>query len=230
MPLGIVGVSMGAGARNLCLALFGLQLAGCAASETSSFVSANDIPVNKYHHIAVFVENVEGAEQSGAEQIIISNLTSAGVNADSGTTTINSKGKQLSEKQKALVIQNSFDAVLYVAVMEKGLVEELVPYAEHNGQVITFHVSVLSGLLDLGTTVPIDENTNARFVLKEDGSVYQRVFALKTKSDLQDTKTAKQVWTAETISSGNATVTNMNIVFVGASKQIVEKMQADHAI
>lgn len=44
-----------------------LLFAGCAASETRSLVSKEDIPANKYQKVAVFIENLDGADHAAEE-------------------------------------------------------------------------------------------------------------------------------------------------------------------
>ena len=76
----------------------------------------------------------------------------------------------------------------------------------------------------------VGHNVTDLYIIKPDGSVYQSMLILKTNADLQDTQTAKQVWTSETISSGNAKTTNMAALFNQAAQQIVTKMREASAI
>ncbi len=217
---------MGRAHALLLVVNFGLLLVGCTASETRSLASTDDIPNSKYKHIAVFVENLEEAERQSAEQMILPALQRAGVSAVSGEDFFKEKGT-LSEKQKAAIAQREFDAVLYLTVLQNGQTEELVPDANHNGQSINFYKNVIPGVLtaNFATDIGMD-----KYDLKPDGTVYERKLSLHTKVDLQDTKTAKLVWTSETIASGNEQITSLNSLFEQASHQIVDKMRADNAI
>ena len=198
----------------------GLLLAGCAASETRSLVSRDDIPASKYKKIAVFIENLDDAERPAAENIVVSTFQNAGVNAESGSAVFNGRSN-LSEKAKAAVVQNEFDAVLYLTIVEKGVVEELIPNAFFDGQMVQFNIL---GLATVGHSA-----TNL-YSIHPDGTVYQSILALKTAAAIQDTQTNKQVWTSETVSTGPTITTNMPALFTQASNQIVAKMRADNAI
>jgi hypothetical protein len=202
-----------------------LFLVGCTASETRSLASRDDIPSSKYKHVAVFIENLDESERQSAEQMMLPVLQGAGVNAVSGEDFFKAKGA-LSEKQKAAIAQKEFDAVLYLTVLQNGRTEELVPNAYHNGQAVTYYKNLIPSFsVAFSTDIGADG-----FDLRPDGTVYELKLALHTKADLQDTKSAKLVWTSETIASGNEKVTNLNSLFEQASHQIVEKMRADNAI
>jgi hypothetical protein len=159
-------------------------------------------------------------ESQAAEQIVIATFQKAGVNAESGGDLFARRGI-LTEQAKARVIQKEFDAVIYLTVLEKGIFEEIVPNAWSDGQTITYNVL---GLL------AVSHNVTDMYVIRPDGTVYQQMLTLKTKVDLQDTKSAKQVWSSETVSSGSARLTNMDALFGQASGQIIEKMKADAVI
>ncbi len=219
-------------ARPYIFIIAGLLLVGCSSIETRSIVSGADIPASKYSRLALFVENLDETERLNAEQMILPVLKRAGVAAIIGPDIFKGRANKLSEKEKASLVQKEFDAVLYVSILDKGVVEELVPNAQHNGQTITFLNSQPLGLINFNSSliIGVDQNTSKMYVLKQDGSVYQLMLALKTRADLQDTQTNKQVWTAETVASGKQTLTNMSQLFTQASQQIVEKMRADGAI
>jgi len=206
--------------RNFSLMFFSFLLAGCAASETRSLVSRDDLPASKYKKIAVFIENLDAAERPVAEKIVVSALQNAGVSAASGAEIFGGRGTSLSEKAKASIVQNEFDAVVYLTVVEKGIVEERIPNAFFDGQMVQYNFGF----------VTVGHNLTANYIIKPDGSVYQPMLALKTKVDMQDTKSAKEVWTSETISTGSAQITNMPTLFTQASDQIVTKMREDSAI
>ena len=182
-------------------------------------MSKGDIPASKYKKLAIFIENLDDAERPAAEQIVEATLQNAGVNAVSGPDVFKGRGK-LSEKAKASIVQNEFDAVLYLTVVEKGVVEEPVPNAFFDGQMIQYNLGI----------VTVGHNLTDMYVIHPDGSVYQPTLALKLKVDIQDTKSAKEVWSSETISSGNAKTTTMPGLFTQASNQIVAKMREDSAI
>jgi hypothetical protein len=195
-------------------------LLGCATSETRSAVSASDVPASKYKKIAVFIENLDEVERPAAEQIVSSTLHEMGIDAVSGPAIFDGRSPGLSEAAKASIVQSNFDAVLYLKVAEKGLSEERVENASSDGQTIVYNF----GILHLG------HNWTDLYDVRPDGSVYQPIMVLKTNVDLQDTKTAKIVWQSETISSGHARLTNMNVLFGQAAKQIADKMRQDQAI
>ena len=209
-----------------------LLLAGCASSETRSVVSKEDLPGSRYQRLAVFIENLDEGESALAEQVVVSALQGAGIHAVDGPGLLRSRGTKLSEKDKARIVQKEFDAVLYLTVLDKGLAEELVPNAQHDGESITFSNSLFGafGLVNATFVTNITTPTNERFVLKDDGTVYARKLVLKTRADLQDTKSAKPIWSSETISSGDAGLSNMNLLFSQAAQQIIEKMRADGVI
>jgi hypothetical protein len=197
-----------------------LLLAGCAASETRSIASPGDIPASKYKKVAVFIENLDESERVGAERMILASLKSAGINALSSGEIFRGREQLDSNAQAATIRKQAFDAVLYVTVLEKGLIEERVNNAYYDGQMIQMSLGFIT----------VGHNVTDFYVVKPDGSVYTPSLILKTKSDLQDTKSAKQVWTAETISSGHPDVTNMTTLFGQTARQIVDKMRADQAI
>ena len=104
--------------------------------------------------------------------------------------------------QANFIRAQGFDFVLYVTVLESGYVPEGVNTVSWNTPVMGF---MFSG------PRPAE-------------------WALKTKSELQDANTAKLVWSAETITSGIAEVSNMNLLFTQASQQIINKLGTDHII
>jgi hypothetical protein len=202
-----------------------LFVAGCATSETKSLVSRADLPASKYRNVAVFIENLEENEKRAAEDVVASSLQKAGINARSERVIFSGRGA-ISDQGKASIIQREFDAALFLKVAQKGVIEELVPGAFHDGESISFNHNV-------GAVVSMNFTTNVgtnMYVLKPDGSVYKPVLSLKTTVELQDAKTAKLVWTSETIASGDARVSNMGTLFQKAAEQTVEKLRADGAI
>jgi hypothetical protein len=199
---------------------FALLLVGCTTAETRSVVSKEDIPDTKYNKVVVFIENLEDNERLPAENIVVSTLQAAGLNAISSTNFFNDAGK-LSEQQKARLVQKEFDAVLYLKVLEKGVFEELVPELRNSDGALVYSVPGFTFATDIGTGL---------YDLKPDGSVYKQLYGLKTQVDLQDTKSAKQVWTSETVATGEAHTSNMSMLFTQASNQIVAKLREDHAI
>jgi hypothetical protein len=233
----VVGGIVGLFSRFTSLLVLSL-VAGCAESQTNSTVSKGDIPAAGYRKIVVFVEGLDGSRsttpslQVGNGQItlviptgqpvgaaaeledkLLSALQDAGVSAVSGEALF--KGQAISEKAKAGKVQKEFDAVLYVNVLTNGFKEYLVVGASHNGQYIWLN----------GEVQVIDSDIQAAYELKPDGSVWRSVPTLDAKSDLQDTKSAKQVWSGETHSTGGTLVLASQ-----ATKELVQKMHADGVI
>lgn len=217
--------------RQLLASLCACALAACSAIETRSIVSTEDLPTSKYRKIALFIENLDDAERPMAEQILISTLQNSGVNAVSGQQIFHERGN-LSEKAKASLVQKEFDAVLYVSVLEKGVSEHFLPNASHDGQRITFSNSLNAVVMNFGAAFTYDVSAvdPRTYSLKPDGTVYEQQLVLKTRADLQDTKSAKQVWTAETVASSKPPFVEMPQLFVQASKQIADKLRTDGAI
>jgi hypothetical protein len=205
--------------KNFAILLAACCLLGCASSETRSVVSKDDIPVSKYKKVALFIENLDEADRSAAEKTVVSTLQNAGVNAVSGSDVFKGRG-ELSEKAKASIVQKQFDAVLYLTVEQRGIIEELIPNAFFDGQMIQYNLGILT----------VGHDMTDLHVIRSDGSVYEQKLTLKTKVDLQDTKSAKTVWISETISSGSTKTTNMATLFNQAANQIVAKMREDSTI
>jgi hypothetical protein len=208
--------------------IFGLALllVGCTTAETRSVVSKEDIPEAKYKKVVVFIENLEDNERVPAETIVVTTLQAAGLNATSSTNFFNDSGK-LSEQQKARLVQKEFDAILYLKVVEKGVFEEIVPDVTHQGDMLVYSKQIIPGVF--GATFATDIGANL-YDLRPDGSVYKQMFGLKTQVDLQDTKSAKQVWSSETVATGEAHTSTMSMLFTQAFNQIVSKLREDHAI
>ena len=184
--------------RRAVIVFLGLLLAGCAVSETRSIVDKEHLPATKYQKVALFIEGVDEPERTAAEQIVLSTFQSAGLNTESALAFFAKRG-QLSDQAKASIIQKQFDAVLYLKVVQKGIAEELVPNARSDGQYIVYKL----GIVNFGAEIP------EGLIIKPDGSVYKPSLALHTTVDFQDTKTAQQVWTSETVSSGSPQLINM---------------------
>lgn len=197
----------------IILTLLGLWLASCASSETRSLVSAADIPSQRYGRVVLFVEHADPQERANLERAILLAFQGTRTAVQNGGELF--KGRQVDEKAKARLVQRDFDAVFYVNVLQSGMAEELVPGARHDGQFISIY----------GETKPIDSYVEYFYKLKEDGSVYKDVPVLKTNADLQDTKSAKVVWTAETVATGGTLV-----LFGHAAKNIVDRLKADGVI
>jgi hypothetical protein len=195
-------------------------LAACAVSETRSVVSTADIPAAKYARVAVFIENLDEAERPIAEGLVVSALKGAGVDAVSGNNFLKRRDPNLTETAKALLVQKEFDALLYVKVVDKGVSEERIEQAWFDGKMVHYNIGILT----------VANNVTDPYVIKPDGSVYRAMLVLKTQSELQDTKSAKVVWSGETVSSGYAKASNMTLLFDQASKQIIEKMRTDSAV
>jgi hypothetical protein len=223
---GCGGQLMGRFLGRLFAVAIALLLVRCTAVETNSIASKEDIPEAKYRKFVVYIENLDDNERPQAEQIVISALQTAGLRAVSAPDYFKDRGK-LNEQQKAQLVQNDFDAVLYLKVVEKGVFEEIVPDVTHQGDVLVYSKQLIPGIF--GASLATDIGTNL-YDLKPDGSVYKQMFGLKTQVDLQDTKSAKNVWTSVTAASGEVHVTNISILFTQASNQIISKMREDHAI
>lgn len=194
--------------------------AGCVASETRSVSNPSDIPAGKYRKVALFIENLDESERALAEQIVISALQSVGIPAISSSNLFRNRGPINPNTQASIIRKEGFDAVLYVTVLEKGAAEERVPNAYYDGNM----VNVSMGFVTVGHSL------TDLYVVKSDGSVYHPMLAMKTRSELQDVKSAKNVWAAETVATGHARTTNMSALFTQASQQITEKLRADQAI
>jgi hypothetical protein len=216
------------GVLRKCLLLFaiGVLLAGCAASseiaETRSIISAT--PSTKYRTVAVFIENSEGEERQLIEQDVIAALSYGEIEAKSGAEAFAAMG-EVNKQEKTNRIQKSFDAVLYVNVVQQGLTEERMENLLYDGQNFIFQTSGFRW-----TSVPASND----YIVKPNGTVFKPTLAIKLRSDLQDTKTNAQVWSAETIvtSDGakNWNASDISPLFDKASKQLVEKMRTDSAI
>jgi len=223
----VVGATVGVLARSIIAVAIASLLGGCSAVETRSAVSGADLPAGKYHAVAVFVENVNEEDRAIAEEVVVSDLHGAGVRAVSETALF--RGTQLDRGAKAKIVQSEFDAVLYLTVVEKGVSEKRLENITHNGQTLFYRTQIPGGtFFDVG--VGVGEQISQFWILKEDGSVYEPLFALKAKSDLQDTHTNITVWSAESIATGNPRGTTMRQLLEEVSKQMVSKMRADNTI
>jgi hypothetical protein len=198
--------------------LFAALLFGCA-SETHSNVSQGDIAPNKYKKLALFVENLDAGEKSSAEQIITGALGEEGLNVVSSTQIFG--GRSLTpEAQAALIRSQGIDAALYVTVLEKGAAEEQIEGAWYDFNNDEMHIDPISGITA----------TLRGYEVRPDGTVYYRSLGLKTRAELQDVNTAKEVWQSETVVVGHGQVSNMAAMLAQAAKQIAEKMRSDQAI
>lgn len=219
--------------RFFLLFLLAISLSACAAasSETKSTVSATDIPASRYQKLALFVEGLDDSERPAAEQIILGKLRENRLDATLGSDVFQRRG-QLSERAKSRIIQTEFDGVMYVSVLDKRIVEELVPNADTDGQTIWLHSGTYFGVVNAFGTLglPVNEATSKLYIVKGDGHVYKPELVLKTKVDIQDAKSAKLVWTAESSASGHPGSVNVAQLFTQVSDQIVERMREDHAI
>lgn len=182
--------------------------------------SSQDIPASKYHKIVLFVENLSDAERSAAEQIVVGTLRDSGIEAVSSSEVFKTQKDLSANAQGAFIRKQGFDAALYVTVLEKGSEEEQIEGAWFDAGNNEMHIDPIGGIAA----------TLRGYVVKPDGSVYYTNWTLKTRSELQDVQSAKQVWVSETAAVGHGNFSNMNLVFSQAAKQIVEKMRADKAI
>lgn len=196
-------------------------LAACGSSETRSLVSTQDIPASKYRKVILFIENTTPQEQREAERVFVAALKQRGINS-TGSAEFFATNPKLSDAAKAaLVRKHGFDAAMYVAVLEKNVVEERVPNTWHDGQMI--HSSIF-GL------ITVSHDIAGSYIPKQDGSVYQPLLALKLKAELQDVNSGKHVWVAETVATGPAAANNMSLLFTQASNQVADKLRTDQAI
>jgi hypothetical protein len=210
---------VGALGRYVIHAFIAFLVVGCAQSETRSVVNPADIPPSRYKKIVLFVENIEGRERAGAEQVVSKTFQDAGINTVPSSEVFG--GTKLDANTQGQRIRKAgFDAALFLNVAQKGAFEERVENAYFDGEMI----QITMGFVTVG------HNVTDFYLIKPDGSVYYPMLVLKAQSELQDVKSGKQVWAAETIASGHAQTTNMTMVFTQAAKQIVDKMRADQAI
>jgi hypothetical protein len=206
-------------------------LAACAANdpaETRSIVTAT--PSTKYRAIAVFIENSKANDRQAIEQSVIAALNHQGVDAKSSSEIFAAMGTA-NKQEKADRLQKLFDAVLYVNVMQAGPTEERMENLFYDGQFIVFHTK--------GFAWASYPSSMGDYIIKPDGSVFKPALGIQLRSDLQDTKTNLQVWSAETIVTGEIPTRNsagpenssgMHALFDKAVEQLVEKMRTDNAI
>ena len=76
--------SVGAPTHRILTGTRGLLPSGCAASETRSIVGKDDLPASTYKKVAVLIENLDEAEPSAAEQIVVAAPQRAGIDAIGG--------------------------------------------------------------------------------------------------------------------------------------------------
>ncbi|MGA7862106.1 MAG: hypothetical protein WCB19_09680 [Thermoplasmata archaeon] len=223
---------MSALGRLALIFLLGSALASCVTtSDSQTAVSAADIPASKYKQVAVFIENVSEAEHASADAVVVSTLQGLGVNAVSGDSLFNEHNGNLSDAAKVRILkERSIDALLYIKVQSSN--EQLITNARFDGQFVYL-------THDDGTVDTITPQAGG-FTIKPDGRVYQSSPMLVTRAELQDVKSAKLVWTADTVTypqyqvawlgmnfSGGATASSL---FQEAAKEIVGKMRSASAI
>ena len=193
-------------------------LFGCAG-ETHSNVSQADLPSAKYRKLALFVENLDAPEKLPAEQIITKAFGDAGLKVVSSSDIFGTHSLS-PDAQASLIRSQGFDAAVYVTILEKGATDEQIEGAWYDFNNNEMHIDPVSGITA----------TIRGYAVKPDGTVYYHTLGLKARAELQDIKTAKEVWQSETIVAGHGQVSNMNAMFAEAAKQIVEKMRSDQAI
>ena len=198
--------------------LIAMILAACS-SETRSLVSSADIPVAKYNQVALFIEHIDSSLRTDAEEAAVSAFRNAGIQVVDGNRFLSEQSVS-TEKAKASVVQKQFDAVLYITILQSGKTEVQKQGAHFDGQAIRFQDNPL---------IAVCGEALQDYIIKPDGSVYRSLLALKTKAELQDTKSAKLVWTSETV--GYDAFSNVTSrLFRHAVDQIIEKMRSDKAI
>lgn len=225
---------MGAFGQAVIAGISALLLTACVStsetSETRSLVSTADVPSSKYKNIAVFVENLLGEERSVAEQQLVLALRDVGVNAKSGPEFLRQK-RIVDEQAKGPALQNNFDGLLFVSVVEKGTFGQVVPNVSHDGTSVTYRSGVeFLGIRNFFGSITLPAEIDQTLTLNDDGTATKENLALKLKIEIQDTKSAKIVWRAETIASGLKATTDLAHLYGVASKQIVTKIREDHAI
>jgi len=209
--------------------MLGLSLASCVtASDSQTAVSAPDIPSSKYRQVAIFVENLGEAERSSAEQIMASAMQGSGANAVPGSALYSGQNGKLSDAAKVRIIrERGVDALLYIKVQPAN--EIRINNARYDGQAVLL-------INDDGS---VFAQSPAGYIIKPDG-VYQRNAMLVTKAELQDVKSAKLVWTADTVTYPQYSLLVIGIpigggssaesLFPVAAKEIVSKMRTASAI
>jgi hypothetical protein len=199
-------------------------LGACSNVETRTLVTKSDLPNNGYRRVVIFVENISADAPRGTglisyrpynkadiQEPVIEKLKSAGVVASQGEDSFSAKS--LSNQQKAQIIQKNFDAVLYINVLVNDKREELIENARHDGRTVWVW----------GEARPVEDVP--LLILKPDGTVWNSHPTLQLRADIQDTKTNKTVWSAETIATGGTAVLNTRV-----AEDIVQRLRADGVI
>jgi hypothetical protein len=221
--------------RYLAFGILAALLLGCAAvTETRSVVSSGDIPEAKYNKIVIVVQNFGEDEHSKAEQALVHELRSAGI-AGISTDDVLAKGKNFTDAQKTKLIQDNYEAVLYVRLIQSGTAERRLDDASHDGQMVTFHdhFAGFNGFLESHSTTRLGVNhiiVKQNYILKPDGAVYEKGRAIQLNSELQDTKTNKRVWVGDTSAFIKNADESTASLFQDAAQNLIKKLQADKAI
>jgi len=208
-----------------------LLLNACAAAEsvgveTRSIVSAADLPGSRYRNIVVFVQDANENVKADAERVVALALHDAGANAQPEAVVF--KNATLTAQQKAQTVQREFDAVLYVNIGQSGSAQQPLNNVKHDAEYV-YYVNQI-GVATFTRATAISDDTSKSLILEPDGSVDQAMLALDVEADLQDAKSAKGVWTSQTIASAPINLTDMASLFGQAAQKIVLKMKADGVI
>lgn len=197
-----------------------LLLAGCVTAETRSIVSPQDLPQSRYRKLAIFVEGLTEAEQFAGEGVLVAGLRNKGINAIASYDLFMGQGELTPAEKGDLVRKQDCDGVLYVSISHRAVEEQIIENAWFDGGLIRYRLGPLS----------YGHSFTDGYIIKSDGRVAKSVMVLGTKSELQDTTTAKTVWEAVTSASGDPRTSSVTKLFQEASQQMVDKMRKDRAI
>jgi len=221
--------------RCLAFGFLPALLLGCAAvTETQSVISSDDIPESKYKKIFVVVQNFEEADRSKAEDSLLHELRDIGITGISSDDAF-VDGRNFTDIQKMKYIQENYEAVLYVRLVQIGVAEKQGDNASHNGEMVTFygHFSGFNGFLETHSVTSLGVESiiiKQNYILKPDGTVYEAGRAIQLNSEMQDTKTNKRVWVADTSSFVKRTDETTTSLFRNAAQDLVKKLKVDEAI
>jgi hypothetical protein len=205
-----------------------LALCSCATVTTtiSSTISSADLPPDKYRKIVVFIEN-DDADRGAFERSIVAGLHSAGVVSESSVVLFNNSRTTADPAEQAQTIRGQgFDAALYVTIVQKALVQEATVNM-WMAQDEAGDAMVCSG----SAANYFCYSMPSWYALAQDGNLVKLTLTLVTKSELQDVRSAKLVWTADaSVFADGTDFDTMPGLFDKIARQISEKMKSDHAI
>lgn len=204
-----------------------LMLAGCVSGgqeKITSIVSTSNIAHNRYHNIVVFIENTGHMR----EDTLADALKQVGVNAEPEIVLFDDSPKNYSNIKKGKIIRNHhFDASLYVTVLRDGLIEQPAPNIWYDGKLFHGRKTFLGGhgfvqWQASGSLLP--------YIVNSEGKVVRPIQILTTNSELQDTSSAKIVWSAHTSISVPNKSEQIQPLFEDVARSIVQKLRSDHVI